>query len=213
MHRAELLALLERYLDLFPEDLLRVDHVRQFVRVHPNCFERDCSEGHITGSAWILSADLEHVLLSHHRKLDRWLQLGGHADGDTDTRRVARREAAEESGMTEFETPAGCDPSLPFDVDVHVIPARGREPAHLHHDLRYLLVALPGQELRLSEESRELRWVPRRRLRDLVDEEGILRMERKATELLAKSARTGSGGSPACNPGSGRPVAGAARTR
>jgi len=183
MHRAPLLALLERYLARYPDDRVRVDHVRQFVRVHADCFERTCIEGHITGSAWILSPDHRQVLLCHHRKLDRWLQLGGHADGQTDPAEVALREAQEESGLIQFSRWPG-DAGLPLDIDVHIIPARGVEPAHLHHDLRYLLIAAPGQTLRLSDESNELRWIDRDRLADVVDEESILRMERKTLALL-----------------------------
>jgi 8-oxo-dGTP pyrophosphatase MutT (NUDIX family) len=177
-----LLDLLEAYLARYPEDHVRVDHVRQFVRAHADCFERTCREGHVTGSVWLLSPDRGSVLLTHHRKLDRWLQLGGHADGETDPFRVALREAHEESGLERFAVPA---PPLPLDVDVHLIPAHGTEPAHLHHDVRYLLVAEPGQDVRASAESRALRWIDRERLAALVSEESMLRMERKARALLS----------------------------
>src|SRR5512134_1717771 len=100
MHRTALLRTLECYLERYPEDRVRADHVRQFVRANPDCFERSNPEGHVTGSAWIVSADRRSFLLTHHRKLGRWLQLGGHADGDPDPLRVALREAQEESGMT-----------------------------------------------------------------------------------------------------------------
>ena len=74
-------------------------HARQcfedFARAHPDCCERTLLVGHFTGSAWLVSADGERVLLTHHRKLGRWLQLGGHADGDGDLAQVALREAEE----------------------------------------------------------------------------------------------------------------------
>jgi 8-oxo-dGTP pyrophosphatase MutT (NUDIX family) len=182
--RAALLALLARYLERHPGEAASVGRVRRLVAEHEDCFERTCVPGHITASAWILSADLRSVLLTHHRKLGRWLQLGGHADGDADTLAVALREAREESGMQDFRVIAEGDPALPLDVDVHAIPARGAEPAHLHHDLRYLLVAAPGQELVVSSESHALRWVERARLRELSVEPSLLRMERKARRLL-----------------------------
>lgn len=150
------------------------------MRAHPDCFERTCVEGHVTGSAWIVSADRRSVLLTHHRKLGRWLQLGGHADGDPDPLAVARREAEEESGLTELALLA----ALPLDVDVHVIPARGNEPEHLHHDVRFAFVAAPGQALCVSDESHALRWVERARLEELVREESLLRLERKTRRLL-----------------------------
>ncbi len=183
MHRAHVLALLTRYLARHPEDAARVDAVRTFVERRADCFLRTCLEGHITGSAWILSPDRGAVLLTHHRKLDRWLQLGGHADGDPDPYRVALREAREESGLVDLAPlPAG-DDLLPLDIDVHPIPARGDEPAHLHHDIRYLLLAAPGQALRISDESHDLRWILRDQLGTLVSEESMLRMERRARAL------------------------------
>ena len=183
MHRRLLLGLLERHLGRRPGDREVVERIGAFVRAHPDCFERSCPEGHITGSAWILSPDHRNVLLTHHRKLGRWLQLGGHSDGDGDPRQVALREAQEESGLARFRfLPDERDP-LPLDLDVHSIPEHGGEPAHLHLDVRFLLVAEPGQELRVSEESKELRWFPRARLADFVDEESLLRLERRAREV------------------------------
>lgn len=184
MHRQPLLGLLDGYLRHYPEEEEVVARVRQLVEAHPDCFERTCLPGHITGSAWILSPDRSSVLLTHHRKLDRWLQVGGHADGENDVRAVARREAEEESGLTRFEDVGGCDPAQPFDIDVHPIPQRGDEPAHWHHDLRFLWIAAPGQELRISDESHDLRWVRRDELTQISNEESILRMERKTCLLF-----------------------------
>ena len=154
MHRSALLELLERYLARYPEDLVCVDHVRQFVRQHEDCFERSCVEGHITGSAWVTSRDGSRVVLVHHGKLDRWLQPGGHADGDREIHEVALREAREETGLTRLKLAS----TEPVDIDVHPIPARGDEPAHLHHDLRYLVYADPEEAPRVSDESHDVRW-------------------------------------------------------
>jgi 8-oxo-dGTP pyrophosphatase MutT (NUDIX family) len=188
MHRVPLLQLLHRYLERWPEDRARIARVIEFVRAHEDCFERSCREGHVTGSAWILSPDHRCVLLTHHRKLGRWLQLGGHADGDTDPLRVALREAREESGIRGFRPlPDEPDP-LPLDVDVHVIPARGGEAAHAHFDVRFLLEAAPGQEPVASEESHALQWVERARLCEFIDEESQLRMEMHARQVLARLA-------------------------
>jgi 8-oxo-dGTP pyrophosphatase MutT (NUDIX family) len=183
MHRLVLLELLERYVGRRPEDRAVADRVIAFVRTHPDCFERSCREGHITGSAWILSADHRQALLTHHRKLGRWLQLGGHSDGDPDPRQVALREAREESGLAGFRFLPEAEDPLPLDLDVHPIPAHDGEPPHLHLDVRFLLVAEAGQELRVSEESKELRWFDRARLSDRVDEESLLRLERRAREI------------------------------
>ncbi len=184
MHRKPLLDLLERYLLRNPEERVGVDHVRQFVRANADCFLRSCVDGHVTGSAWILSHDHSSFLLTHHAKLGRWLQLGGHADGDPDVASVALREAREESGMTDFRLARLGGEALPFDVDVHLIPARGSEPAHLHHDIRYLLVAAPNQALRVSSESNDLGWFPRARAHEVLEGESLLRMARKTERLL-----------------------------
>jgi 8-oxo-dGTP pyrophosphatase MutT (NUDIX family) len=184
VHRKPLLAQLETYLARHPDERLMVDHVRQFVRANPDCFERSCRDGHITGSAWILSPDRSQFLLTHHRKLGQWLQLGGHADGDPDAAEVALREAREESGMDAFELAVLGPERTFFDVDVHVIPALGADPAHLHHDLRYLLVAAPGQELAVSSESLDLRWFPVARALEVLEDPSLLRMARKTSAWL-----------------------------
>jgi 8-oxo-dGTP pyrophosphatase MutT (NUDIX family) len=190
MHRIPLLRLLERYLERVPGDHLRADHVRQFVRANPACFERANAEGHVTGSAWIVSNDRNHYLLTHHRKLGRWLQLGGHADGDPDPLRVALREAREESGMREFEPLAPGPEPFPLDVDVHLIPATPREPIHLHYDVRFLLIAAPGQEIARSDESLDLRWFPIASDAPLAGEASLLRMAQRAREWLRLGAAT-----------------------
>ena len=183
MHRRLLIDLLARHVARRPDDAEVVGRVGGFVLAHADCFERSCLEGHITASAWILSPDHRQALLTHHRKLARWLQLGGHTDGEVDPRRVALREAREESGLERFRfLPDGADP-LPLDLDIHPIPAHGRDPAHLHLDVRFLLVAEPGQALRKSDESNELQWFERARLSEWIAEESLLRLERRAREL------------------------------
>ena len=72
----------------------------QFAAAHADCLLRSCVPGHFTGSAWVVDAGRRRTLLTHHRKLGKWLQLGGHADGDADLAAVALREAQEDSGLT-----------------------------------------------------------------------------------------------------------------
>jgi len=117
-------------------------------------FERSRLAGHFTGSAWLVSADGRRVLLTHHRKLDRWLQLGGHADGDRDLAAVALREAEEESGLPGLRLES---PAL-FDLDRHWIPERGQVPGHWHYDARYVVRAGTDEGFIVGEESLDLAW-------------------------------------------------------
>lgn len=131
-------------------------HIIAFVRRHPDCFGRTNAEGHLTGSAFVVDPTGTRLLLTHHRKLDRWLQLGGHGEPqEHDPADTALREAAEESGLDDLRFHGE---RRPLDVDVHRIPARGDEPAHDHLDLRYLLVAPRPEAIAQSEESHALRW-------------------------------------------------------
>jgi len=150
----------------------------------PGCFHRDCWAGHITGSAWLVDAGGCEVLLTHHRKLDLWVQLGGHSDGDPDTSAVAQREAEEESGLAvELLSPQI------FDLDIHPIPARRNDPEHLHFDVRYAFVSRSGRDYRVSDESHDLAWVPIDEVHRYTAEESMLRMARKwsaRTDLQAR---------------------------
>jgi 8-oxo-dGTP pyrophosphatase MutT (NUDIX family) len=125
----------------------------EFLDSHAAVFERSHRVGHFTGSAWLVSADGRRVLLTHHRKLGAWLQLGGHADGDADLARVALREAGEESGLAGLRVEAGI-----FDLDRHRIPARADEPAHWHYDVRYVVRSGADERFAVSAESRALAW-------------------------------------------------------
>lgn len=185
LQRSPVLELLERYLTRHPAEGATVTEIRSLVEQEPRCLERDCYPGHLTASAWIVSPDRDRFLLAHHRKLGRWLQLGGHADGQSDLGAVALREAREESGMHRFVFAAPADRLVPLDVDVHRIPAHGREPPHHHHDVRFLLVARPDQALVCSGESTALQWFRDRELESLTDDESVLRLGRKARVWLA----------------------------
>ena len=147
----------------------------RFVEDHADCLLRSQLAGHLTGSAWVVDPARTRTLLTHHRKLDLWLQLGGHADGDPDLAAVALREAREESGLTRLRL---VSPAV-FDLDRHRIPARKDVPEHWHFDLRFLIEADPAEPLVVSDESHDLAWVELDRVAALNPEESLARMVRK----------------------------------
>jgi 8-oxo-dGTP pyrophosphatase MutT (NUDIX family) len=146
-----------------------------FVEKHPDCAERSLQIGHLTGSAWIVDRNRKRTLLTHHRKLNKWLQLGGHADGELDPLSVAMREAREESGLTNLRV---VDEAI-FDVDRHLIPARKTEPDHWHYDIRFMIEADPDEPIVVSDESHDLAWIEIARMAEYNAEESMLRMARK----------------------------------
>jgi 8-oxo-dGTP pyrophosphatase MutT (NUDIX family) len=174
MHAAGVIDLLATYRACYPEEAETVARFDAFVRAETRCFERDCWSGHVTGSAWLVDATGTRVLLTHHRKLGRWLQLGGHSDGDPDPLRVACREAEEESGLAVLPV----SPAL-FDIDIHPIPARNADPAHHHFDLRFVLRVAGDEHFSVSNESHALSWVTIDELSRFTSEESMLRMARK----------------------------------
>lgn len=195
MHRRALIELLQRHAAQPGADAVLVRRFVSFVQGHADCLLRTCAPGHVTASAWILSADGRSRLLTHHKKLDRWLQLGGHVDGEPEVHRAALREAAEESGMVRLQLLGPGGRLLPLDLDVHPIPARPGEPAHEHWDVRFLLRALPGQPLRRAPaESRALRWVPGDSVGRFTDEESVLRLEARAARWLEEGVAEVPGG-------------------
>lgn len=155
------------------EAAMVADTIR-FVEEHPDCLVRSCLTGHLTGSAWIVDPTRTRTLLTHHRKLDKWLQPGGHADGEADLLGVARREAREECGVN--VRPVA---TTVFDIDRHEIPARGDVPAHYHYDFRFMLEADPAEPLVVTEESHDLAWVDIAKVPALNPEESMARMVRK----------------------------------
>ncbi len=166
----------------------------EFVRIDPRPFARSSGDspparqGHLTGSAIVVSADGEEVVLLHHAKLDRWLQPGGHGEhGERLGEQVALREAREETGINGLSLHP--EAPQPLDVDVHDIPARADEEAHRHLDLRYLLVAPAGARLKADpRESLAVEWFAWEQLGDLGLDQGLLRALAKARLAIIDAA-------------------------
>ncbi len=178
MHRTLLLQELSNYRlsqHIAAEELPVVKQFINFINQNTDCFERS-NKGHITASAWIVNHDFSKVLLTHHRKLNMWLQLGGHADGDPDTKAVALKEAQEESGIEQFSF---LIPTI-FDIDVHPLPSA----CEYHYDIRYLLQVPKDTQFVVSHESLDLAWVDHHELPNYSSEQSILRMHEKLQKIL-----------------------------
>ena len=190
MDRQPLRDTLQAYRSAFPNEAGMVERIDSLAANHADCFERACRPGHLTASAWVVSHDGKRHLLMHHRKLNKWLQPGGHADGDPDLVSVALKEVAEETGLEGLDVVAGPDGLLPLDVDVHAIPARfdaqGRltEDAHDHHDVRYLVQSTADDAIQANHESNDLRWCEPAEVRRLTNEPSVVRLLEKAQRRL-----------------------------
>ena len=184
MHRKPLLELLESHEPYDEAELVSLERTKAFVRENVDCFQRSLSIGHITGAGWLLDATGTKALLTHHRKLDKWLQLGGHADGHPNVLEVALTEAREESGIERI-TAVSCEI---FDVDVHRIPARAEVVEHDHYDVRFLLQVQGAADYRVGPESLDLKWVSRDELTGLIVDPSVLRMARKWARYVGSSA-------------------------
>jgi 8-oxo-dGTP pyrophosphatase MutT (NUDIX family) len=155
-HRNWLLEKLRAHQPFNQDEKIDVETIMAFIERNSDCFDRTNPTGHITGSAWVVNPLRNRVLLLHHAKLDRWLQPGGHSDGDFNTLAVAQRELHEESGLPlEICLPANEDI---FDVDIHAYPRKGSEPPHIHYDVRFLFEIDDGVPLQKNEESQALGW-------------------------------------------------------
>jgi 8-oxo-dGTP pyrophosphatase MutT (NUDIX family) len=175
----ELVALLSAHRPADAAEATSLQETLEFIEQTPRPTARETLSGHITASAWILSPERDAALLTHHRKLDRWFQLGGHVEAeDVSIQAAATREASEESGLGEVQL---LSPAL-FDVDAHAIPARGDIPRHIHYDLRFLFLA-PHRTFAISAESLALAWVPLVTIQSATHEASLVRMAEKTSSL------------------------------
>lgn len=176
---ADLIDDLDAFVAVDPQqDAVRVAMI-DFAQAHPDALHRSCAEGHFTGSALVVEQRTGRVLLLLHTKLRKWLQPGGHTDGEANLALTALREAIEETGIAELVVIPG-----PIDLDIHEVrpPA---EPPHLHHDIRFLVVAAHGAEPVGNHESQSLRWFRVDEIGELDVDESVLRLVRRGLEAAA----------------------------
>lgn len=166
-------ALLDAHVPADETEASHLEKMRQLARAETGdpCARDHFDPGHFTASSFVLSPDGASVLLILHGKLHRWLQPGGHIDPeDLDVLAAAKREVAEEVGITELvRVGAGL-----FDVDVHSIPARKQEPEHEHHDLRFLFRAVSLDAVAGSD-AQAAKWVPLREVAHIESDQSVMR--------------------------------------
>lgn len=173
-------ALIASYQQSYPAEQDKIAAFASLVEVGTQALDRAYfTPGHLTSSCWLLNPERDAVLLTHHKKLNRWLQLGGHVDGEMDLLASSLREAREESGIDQISALS----TQVIDIDIHEIPTIKGDPAHYHYDCRFLLQA-EHSDYRISDESNDLRWVPINDLSDWIAEESMLRLHHKAMRWL-----------------------------
>jgi 8-oxo-dGTP pyrophosphatase MutT (NUDIX family) len=148
---------------------------------HKDAWTRTHSPGHFTASAFVFCPASSSVLLLHHQKLGRWLQPGGHCDGNNMFAETALRELEEETGIRGHVAKSYFGASrfdVPFDLDIHSIPARKTEPQHLHFDARFLVLEDSRRSIPENSEGNRVKWWPLEELHQATQEESILRMVR-----------------------------------
>lgn len=168
--------LLSIYSPKYEEEIVYKSRMLHFIDNYENVFSRKQTHGHFTASSFLLNSDCTKFLLMHHKKLNRWLQPGGHCDDETNILSVSIKETSEESGIYDI-TPVSLNI---FDIDIHKIPKNLRDPEHFHYDIRFLLKANNDRFIK-NEESNELRWVE---LRNFDNDE--YKLEKSITRMIEK---------------------------
>jgi len=173
--RKQLVALLQNYRPSCSEEKEFKSRMLAFIAQHENCFERSLTIGHFTASAWLLNKDKSKALLMLHTKLNCWIQLGGHCDGDSNVLAIAIKEAQEESGINNIvPVVQGI-----FDIGIHRIPKNKKEKAHDHYDVRFLLQVVGDEDIIQNRESKELRWIGKEKSELPTDNPSVVRMFEK----------------------------------
>ncbi len=176
----KLITELKNYKPFDDEEKLMLEKFIFLVETNKDCFQSYCYPEHITACAWIIDKNYSHLLFTHHKKLDKWLQLGGHADGEENLLNVATREAKEESGLTSIEVITRDI----FSIDIHPIPARNDVQSHYHYDVRYFFKADKNEKLVVSSESKDLKWLPISQIELYNNDRAVLRMLKKTKDFI-----------------------------
>ncbi|MBN2795542.1 MAG: NUDIX hydrolase [Clostridia bacterium] len=180
MEKQNLIQDLLDYKTDFNEENEMVHQTIDYLRQTDDYLGKINPKGHITGSAWIISKDRKKALLTHHFKLNKWLQLGGHTELNETVIKSAEREGVEESGLKSLKL---LHEDI-FDVDVHLIPERKGVDAHYHYDIRFLFEADANELIEVSDESHDVKWVDLENINDYSNSQSIIRMVNKTRRMI-----------------------------
>ncbi len=175
MTKAEMIRMLSEYDPVDGNEIIFKNQIIDFIKNNGNFLGTRNLTGHLTGSAWIVNYDRSRALLTHHKAINKWLQLGGHTEEGESVIDASIREATEESGLTSLRFLSG----RIFDIDVHRIPAKGEKPEHYHYDIRFIFEADDKEEIKISHESIDVRWVELGMIELFNNSESITRMKQK----------------------------------
>lgn len=180
-YKEELLDELVYYNHCYPDELMTTSQCVNLLINSLNPFHREFYHpGHFVASAWILNKEKSQVLLTYHKKLNRWLQLGGHADGNSNIKGVALKEGYEESGLRELQF---LTPHI-FDLSIHDFPQSKECPTHKHFDIRFLLHSSISNDYVISDESHDLKWVALEDVYRFNDNPELLRLVEKTRQFI-----------------------------
>lgn len=190
MDNSILIASLEDHASRFPREQDFALSIIQFIgKNHEKSFQNwHWEDGHITASMIVVNYDFTKVLLIFHKKLQRWLQFGGHSDDSPNVLATAIREFHEESGIVdepEIFWYADSQELPIFDIDIHLIPADAKwRPNHRHYDIRFLGI-IPDTTImhRQEDETDDMRWFELEWIEKYIEEEGLIRMIEKVKNL------------------------------
>jgi len=177
MNNLSVIKLLDNYCAFDAIEYEHLNKITDFINSNDDLFSRNNSVGHLTASAIVIDNTSENILLIWHEKLQRWLQPGGHVEVEADTNlaEAARRELIEETLLD--ISAITLESELPFDLDVHTIPARKEEPEHNHYDVRFLFRYHHGKEI-----STMYKWVPVKQVLEM-NSTSLSRFARKITVM------------------------------
>ena len=173
---------ISKYKQKYPKETSTIQKFVSFIEENPEkCYFRELLSGHLTSSCFILNKKLDHVLLTHHKKMDIWIQLGGHADGEKDLLSVAIKEAQEESGIENFNI---LNNQEIFDLGIRFVPQYKNIPEHYHYDVCYALQVKDTEDFVVSHESKDLKWVKVEKVKEFTKVEDVGVMASKWLNLM-----------------------------